>query len=108
MLALRNPTDLSEPDPALFAELPTALQPQPLKAGAPPRGPLEGIDRAQAGLTTVDLANGGPQPSVRSTLPVRNAPSSVPRVPSTTQTARVPRGADVEFIRGDKRETLSY
>jgi pilus assembly protein CpaB len=27
LLALRNPTDMSEPDPKLFAELPTALQP---------------------------------------------------------------------------------
>lgn len=108
MLALRNPTDLSEPDPALFAELPTALQPQPLKAGTPPRGPLESIDRAQAGLTTLDLANGGPQAAIRSALPVRNAPSSVPRATPSTQAARAPRGADVEFIRGDKRETLSY
>ncbi|MGJ7543522.1 Flp pilus assembly protein CpaB [Variovorax sp. LT1R16] len=105
MLALRNPTDLSEPDPALFAELPTALQPQPLKAGAPPRGPLENIDRAQAGLTTVDLANGGPQGAARNASPARSAPLNPSR---TTPIARAPRGTEVEFIRGDKRETLSY
>ncbi|MBW8720269.1 MAG: Flp pilus assembly protein CpaB, partial [Variovorax paradoxus] len=50
LLALRNPTDMSEPDPKLFAELPTALQPPPLKAGEPRRPPLEGLDRAQAGV----------------------------------------------------------
>lgn len=105
MLALRNPTDLSEPDPALFAELPTALQPLPLKAGAPPRGPLESIDRAQAGLTTADLANGGPHASARNPSPARSAPITPSR---STPIARAPRGTEVEFIRGDKRETLSY
>lgn len=105
MLALRNPTDLSEPDPALFAELPTALQPLPLKAGTPPRGPLESIDRAQAGLTTADLANGGPHTSARNASPARSAPITPSR---STPIARAPRGTEVEFIRGDKRETLSY
>lgn len=105
LLALRHPTDLSEPDPALFTELPTALQPQPLKAGAPARGPLESIDRAQGGLTTVDLESGGPRASARPTAQVRTAPANVPR---SAPAARAPRGTEVEFIRGDKRETLSY
>ena len=105
LLALRHPTDLSEPDPALFAELPTALQPQALKAGSAPRAPLESIDRAQAGLTAVDLASGGAQIPARG-APVRTtAPSSQPR---TSPATRAPRGTEVEFIRGDKRETLSY
>lgn len=105
VLALRNPTDLSEPDPALFAELPTALQPQPPKVGAPPRGPLESIDRAQAGLTAVDLATGGSLVQARNITPMRNAQAITPRPASAN---RSPRSAEVEFIRGDKRETLSY
>lgn len=105
VLALRHPTDLSEPDPSLFAELPTALQPQPLKVGAAPRAPLEGIERAQAGLTAIDLATGGTSAQVRPNTAVRSAPSSVPR---PTSAIRASRGAEVEFIRGDKRETLSY
>ncbi|MBB1599330.1 Flp pilus assembly protein CpaB [Variovorax sp. UMC13] len=106
VLALRHPTDLSEPDRSLFAELPTAMQPQPLKAGAPARGPLESIDRAQAGLTAIDLATGGTPTQTRSNItPVRSAPPSTSRAAAT---ARGPRGAEVEFIRGDKRETLSY
>lgn len=105
VLALRHPTDLSEPDPALFAELPTALQPQPPKVGAPPRGPLESIDRAQAGLTAIDLATGGPLAQASNITPVRNAQAIAPRPAAAT---RAPRNAEVEFIRGDKRETLSY
>lgn len=106
VLALRHPTDLSEPDPALFAELPTALQPQAPKVGAPPRGPLESVDRAQAGLTAIDLATGGALAQARNATPVRSAPSIAPR---PTSAARVQRNsAEVEFIRGDKRETLSY
>lgn len=106
LLALRHPTDLSEPDPALFAELPTALQPIPVKAGLPARKPLESIDRAQAGLTTVDLATGGNPTQARGTTTVvRSASSSTPRSPTAV---RAPRNAEVEFIRGDKRETQSY
>lgn len=105
VLALRHPTDLSEPDPALFAELPTALQPQPLKIGAAPRAPLEGIERAQAGLTAADLATGGSSAQTRPIAAVRSTPSNVPRPTSAT---RASRGTEVEFIRGDKRETLSY
>lgn len=107
LLALRHPLDLSEPDPALFAELPTALQPQPLKAGTPARGPLESIDRAQAGLTAADLATGGASASTRNVTPARSAAPSVARA---APALRSPRSSsnEVEFIRGDKRETLSY
>lgn len=59
LLALRNPTDTAEPDPKLFAELPTALQPLPAKPGEPRRVSLAGLDKAQAGLTALDLIAGG-------------------------------------------------
>lgn len=102
LLALRNPADMQEPDPKLFAELPTALQPVRLKPGEPPRGPLEGLDRAQAGLTTNDLVTGGqpgarpPAPSVR-LVGTSNRPSTAGRA-----------GLQVEVIRGEKSETLQY
>ncbi|WP_219219814.1 Flp pilus assembly protein CpaB [Variovorax boronicumulans] len=107
LLALRHPTDLSEPDPALFAELPTALQPQALKAGAPARGPLENIDRAQAGLTTADLVTGGASAMARNAISVRGTTPNVARTAPTARPARST-STEVEFIRGDKRETLSY
>jgi pilus assembly protein CpaB len=102
ILALRNPTDMSEPDPKLFAELPTALQPPPPKAGEPRRPQLEGLDRAQAGITTVDFVTGG-------------KPGSASRVPAIAA-ARIPAartedsrgGLKVEVIRGDRSETINY
>ncbi|MDR6523565.1 MULTISPECIES: Flp pilus assembly protein CpaB [Variovorax] len=104
VLALRNPTDMSQPDPKLFAELPTALQPLPAKAGEPRRPPLEGLDRAQAGLTTADFVTGGTpgasrQPAVASV----RAPAAAS---SGGNSAR--RGLQVEVIRGDRSETINY
>ncbi|MDR6427030.1 pilus assembly protein CpaB [Variovorax paradoxus] len=101
LLALRNPTDMSEPDPKLFAELPTALQPPPLKAGEPRRPPLEGLDRAQAGVTTADFVTGGKPGALR--VP---AVSSA-RAPATT-TSESRGGLKVEVIRGDRSETINY
>jgi pilus assembly protein CpaB len=101
LLALRNPTDMSEPDPKLFAQLPTALQPLPSKAGEPRRPPLEGLDRAQAGVTAADFVTGGQASAVR--IPAIAAA----RAPATgTGSAR--RGLQVEVIRGDRSETINY
>jgi pilus assembly protein CpaB len=96
------PTDMSEPDPKLFAELPTALQPAPSKAGEPRRAPLEGLDRAQAGLTAADLVTGGKGPAVR--IPARSRPSS--RAPATA--LQRPSRLQVEVIRGERSETMNY
>jgi pilus assembly protein CpaB len=101
LLALRNPTDMSEPDPKLFAELPTALQPPPLKAGEPRRPPLEGLDRAQAGVTTADFVTGGKPGALR--VP---AVSSA-RAPAITA-SESRGGLKVEVIRGDRSETINY
>ena len=98
LLALRNPTDMSEPDPKLFAELPTVLQPVAPKPGEPRRAPLEGLDRAQAGMTTLDFVTGGKPGAVR-------APVVAPRA-STTGSGRG--GLQVEVIRGDRSETIRY
>lgn len=102
LLALRNPTDMSEPDPKLFAELPTALQPPPLKAGEPRRPPLEGLDRAQAGVTTADFVTGG-KPGSASRAPVVAAA----RAPMAG-TGESRGGLKVEVIRGDRSETINY
>ncbi|SEU06706.1 Flp pilus assembly protein CpaB [Variovorax sp. OV084] len=103
MLALRNPADKSEPDPKLFAELPTALQPIQARTGEPRRGPLEGLDRAQAGLTAADLVTGGKGPAVR---PLATEVRAVPGSPRTAGPARG--GLQVEVIRGERSETVNY
>lgn len=103
LLALRNPTDMSEPDPKLFAELPTALQPAAPKAGEPKRAPLEGLDRAQAGLTAADLVTGGKGPAGRAQV------AEVRPVATPPRTAGSPRGGlQVEVIRGERSETMNY
>lgn len=104
MLALRNPTDKSEPDPKLFADLPTALQPAAPRAGEPRRGPLEGLDRAQAGLTAADLVTGGKGPTARPlAMEARAVSSSSPRAAGTARG-----GLQVEVIRGEHSETVNY
>jgi len=105
MLALRNPNDMAEPDPKLFADLPTALQPASIRPGEPRRAPLEGLDRAQAGLTTVDLVTGGKATTGRPALTEARAISNSTRAP-LPGIARG--GLQVEVIRGDRSETMSY
>ncbi len=101
VLALRNPTDMSEPDPKLFAELPTALQPTSPRAGDPRRPPLEGLDRAQAGVTTADFVTGGQPVAAR-------APAIAAARSPATRTGSTGRGLQVEVIRGDRSETINY
>ena len=102
LLALRNPTDMSEPDPKLFAELPTALQPPPPKAGEPRRPQLEGLDRAQAGVTTADFVTGGKPGSAA------RAPTVAAARAPTARTGESRGGLKVEVIRGDRSETINY
>lgn len=101
LLALRNPTDMSEPDPKLFAELPTALQPLAPKPGEPRRPPLEGLDRAQAGVTTADFVTGGKPGSIRTA-------TVVPRTSAPRAEGQRGGGLKVEVIRGDRSETINY
>lgn len=101
LLALRNPTDLSEPDPKLFAELPTALQPAAPKRGEPQRAPLEGLDRARAGLTAADFVTGGKPGTLRT-------PNVAARPAAATGAGGSRGGLQVEVIRGDRSETIRY
>ncbi|WP_198970032.1 Flp pilus assembly protein CpaB [Xylophilus sp. ASV27] len=111
LLALRNPQDESLPDPALFAALPTALQPVSARPGAAPPEPLQGMDRAQAGLAIAALVDGGVQrpatAAAAQPVPVHAAARPTPRratAGAPPATERVP----VEFIRGDKQELAHY
>ncbi|MGJ7608885.1 Flp pilus assembly protein CpaB [Variovorax sp. LT1R20] len=106
LLALRHPSDLSEPDPALFAALPTALQPVATKPGEPRRAPLVGLDKAQAGLTVADLVNGGAASETgrRSGAATRVSTGSAGTHPGGGTRP----GIEVEMIRGERSETVRY
>jgi pilus assembly protein CpaB len=106
LLALRNPTDMSEPDPKLFAELPTALQPVPPKAGEARRPPLEGLDRAQAGVIAADFVTGGKPVNLR--VPAAAAVAAAPAANAPARTGGSRGGLQVEVIRGDRSETINY
>ncbi|SFP95199.1 pilus assembly protein CpaB [Variovorax sp. OK605] len=106
LLALRNPNDVAEPDPKLFAELPTALQPAPAKPGAPRRAPLEGLDKAQAGLAAVDFVSGGTADSARRANAV--ARNAAPATPGPRGASSARGGTEVEVIRGERSETMRY
>lgn len=105
LLALRNPTDMAEPDPKLFADLPTALQPL-ARPGESRRATLEGLDRAQAGLTAVDFVSGNAADGTRRTASVRAA-ATVSPTPRASGPARST-GNEVEVIRGERSETMRY
>ena len=107
VLALRNPTDMSEPDPKLFAELPTALQPAPPKAGEARRPPLEGLDRAQAGVMAVDFVTGGKPVNLRVPAAAATA-AAAPTANAPARTGGSRGGLQVEVIRGDRSETINY
>lgn len=102
LLALRNPTDTAEPDPKLFAELPTALTIAPAKPGEPRRAPLGGLDKAQAGLTAMDFVSGNVAEGSR-------RPHAAARSPSPGNSGLPARGGtEVEVIRGERSETVRY
>lgn len=103
MLALRNPADLSEPDPKLFADLPGALQPVAAQKGVA----LTGINRAQAGLVVADLSStSGPSASTAQARAAFAAPR--PLASTGSRPAARSSGLEVEIIRGDKRELTTY
>jgi len=105
LLALRHPRDTALPDANLFAVLPGALQPV---TGATARGALATIDQAQAGLSTADLVSGGTRSAVPGARPVPVSAASARHAPSAPNALRPVVGTEVEVIRGDKRETVSY
>lgn len=78
------------------------MQPVTAKPGEPRRPPLEGLDRAQAGVTTADFVTGGKPGAARSVAPIP-VRATAPR--NDGQRAG---GLRVEVIRGDRSETVNY
>jgi pilus assembly protein CpaB len=115
LLALRHPGDTALPDAALFAALPAALRPI---AGGPAVAVVRPIDQAQVGFAMDDLAGGGgttlasppsalPSPVLATVAPAFGAgPVARPRTAGSGSPVRA--GIEIESIRGDKRETVSY
>lgn len=100
-LALRHPDDSSLPDPALFAALPTVLQPV---AGSLKKGEsLQGADRSFAGLRFKDLAT-GTQASPPRRPPAQTQATGTARAPKP----QPPRQQSVELYQGSNALAVSY
>jgi pilus assembly protein CpaB len=100
-LALRHPDDTDVPDAALFAALPTALQPV---AGRLAQGAaLQPADRAYAGLRFRDLASGAAAARA-APRPAAVQAATAPRAPA----APAPRQQTVELHQGSNVQTVSY
>ncbi len=109
LLALRNPTDTTEPDLTKFAPLPGVLT-VALPKGATAATALEGADAAQAGVsmgglagsTGVNRTNLGTRP----VAPMNAGPAkpAAPRVRTASSDASLP----VEFVRGANTQTVRY
>jgi len=98
-LALRHPDDTTVPNPALFATLPTVLQPVAGKLKKDET--LQAADRSFAGLRFKDLAVGAPAKNERRAsqpTPTRTAASTSP----------VPRTQAVEVYQGAAVQTVNY
>lgn len=97
-LALRHPDDSRVPDPALFAALPTVLQPV---AGKLAKGEeLQDMDRSFAGLRFKDLATGADSKPVRRPATVTQAKAPAPAAPlAPPRTLEVYQGASVQTVR---------
>jgi pilus assembly protein CpaB len=92
-LALRHPDDTAVPDASLFAALPPALRPL---AGRLPQGtPLQGADRAFAGLRFKDLATGSDAGTAR-------------RAPATGRSVPAPQPRTVELYQGSSVKRMTY
>lgn len=109
LLALRNPTDTTEPDLTKFAPLPGVLT-VALPKGATAAAPLEGADAAQAGVgmsglaasTGVNRTNLGTRPAA--SMNAGPAKPAAPRVRTASSDASLP----VEFVRGANTQTVRY
>ena len=107
VLALRNPTDMSEPDLEKFAPLPGVLAVS-LPKGATANAPLEGADAAQAGVAMSTLAGSTGAPAARmnaaKTMTAGVAKPAAPRA----RTASADPSLSVEFVRGANSQTVRY
>lgn len=106
LLALRNPTDMTEPDMEKFAPLPGVL------AVAMPKGavaaPLEGADAAQAGVAMSSLAGASGTAATRMSVPKPMTASVVKPAAPRTRSASSDPSLAVEFVRGANSQTVRY
>lgn len=103
-LALRHPDDTSVPNPALFAALPTVLQ--PVAGKLKKDEPLQAADRSFAGLRFRDLAVGAPAKHARGSTPLVTPPP--PYSGAGTSPAPSLRTQTVEVYQGASVQTMSY
>jgi len=112
LLALRHPGDTAQPDAALFPAPVTAL-----RTGGPggARTALRPIDQAQAGIAMADLAGGAAPPITSPVVAFAPAIASSALVVAPPPGMAAPRrsapargGIEIESIRGDRREIVSY
>lgn len=107
LLALRNPSDTSEPDMEKFSPLPGVLAVS-LPKGATANAPLEGADAAQAGVAMSTLAGSTAAPATRmNAAKPMTAGIAKPAVPRT-RTASADPSLSVEFVRGANSQTVRY
>ncbi|MEF9949034.1 MAG: Flp pilus assembly protein CpaB [Comamonas sp.] len=107
LLALRNPSDTSEPDMEKFSPLPGVLAVS-LPKGATANGPLEGADAAQAGVAMSTLAGSTGVPATRmSAAKSMTAGVAKPAAPRA-RTASADPSLAVEFVRGANSQTVRY
>lgn len=106
LLALRNPTDMTEPDSEKFAPLPGVLTVAMTKGSA--AAALEGADAAQAGVAMSSLAGSAGTSAARTTAArPMTAGVAKPAVPRT-RTASADPSLPVEFVRGANSQTVRY
>lgn len=106
LLALRNPTDMTEPDSEKFAPLPGVLAVAMTKGAV--AAPLEGADAAQAGVAMSILAGSAGTLAVRmGAAKPMTAGVTKPAVPRT-RTASADSSLSVEFVRGANSQTVRY
>ncbi|EED70464.1 Flp pilus assembly protein CpaB [Comamonas testosteroni] len=106
LLALRNPTDMTEPDREKFAPLPGVLTVAMTKGSV--AAPLEGADAAQAGVAMSSLAGSAGTSAARmSAAKPMSAGVTKPAVPRT-RTASADSSLPVEFVRGANSQTVRY
>lgn len=106
LLALRNPTDMTEPDSEKFAPLPGVLTVAMTKGAV--AAALEGADAAQAGVAMSSLAGSAGTSAARmSPAKPMTAGVTKPAVPRT-RTASADSSLPVEFVRGANSQTVRY
>ncbi|NIF83056.1 Flp pilus assembly protein CpaB [Comamonas sp. Tr-654] len=106
LLALRNPTDMTEPDSEKFAPLPGVLTVAMTKGSV--AVPLEGADAAQAGVAMSSLAGSAGTSAARMSVAKPMTAGVTKPAVARTRTASADSSLPVEFVRGANSQTVRY